>query len=98
MTSKPDNISEINENLSQSAFMQRCIQLAELGSGRTAPNPMVGAVLVYNGKIIGEGYHEIYGGPHAEVNCLSSVKADDRLLIPESTLYVSLEPCVHHGK
>lgn len=82
----------------QSAFMQRCLQLAELGSGHTAPNPMVGAVLVHNGKIIGEGYHEIYGGPHAEVNCMSSVKADDRLLIPQSTLYVSLEPCVHHGK
>jgi len=98
MTSHPANISEINEDLSQSAFMQRCIQLAELGSGRTAPNPMVGAVLVHNGKIIGEGYHEIYGGPHAEVNCLSSVKANDRPLIPQSVLYVSLEPCVHHGK
>jgi diaminohydroxyphosphoribosylaminopyrimidine deaminase / 5-amino-6-(5-phosphoribosylamino)uracil reductase len=59
---------------------------------------MVGAVLVHNGKIIGEGYHEIYGGPHAEVNCLSSVKAVDRSLIQESTLYISLEPCVHHGK
>ena len=98
MTSQPANIFDINENLSQSAFMQRCFHLAELGSGHTAPNPMVGAVLVHNGKIIGEGYHEVYGGPHAEVNCLSSVKIDDRPLIPQSTLYVSLEPCVHHGK
>jgi diaminohydroxyphosphoribosylaminopyrimidine deaminase/5-amino-6-(5-phosphoribosylamino)uracil reductase len=98
MTSQTAIISEIYENLSQDSFMQRCLHLAELGSGHTAPNPMVGAVLVHNGKIIGEGYHEIYGGPHAEVNCLSSVKADDRPLISQSTLYVSLEPCVHHGK
>jgi diaminohydroxyphosphoribosylaminopyrimidine deaminase/5-amino-6-(5-phosphoribosylamino)uracil reductase len=59
---------------------------------------MVGAVLVYNGTIIGEGFHEIYGGPHAEVNCLASVKESDRSFIPESTLYVSLEPCAHFGK
>jgi diaminohydroxyphosphoribosylaminopyrimidine deaminase/5-amino-6-(5-phosphoribosylamino)uracil reductase len=98
MSTQPVKPIEINERLSQTIFMQRCFQLAELGAGYTAPNPMVGAVLVYNGKIIGEGYHELFGGPHAEVNCLLSVKADDRQLIPESTLYVSLEPCVHHGK
>jgi len=98
MSSKPANSTEINKGISQTTFMQRCLQLAELGAGSTAPNPMVGAVLVHNGIIIGEGYHEIYGGPHAEVNCLLAVKADDRSLIPESTLYVSLEPCIHHGK
>ena len=85
-------------SLSHAVFMQRCLQLADLGAGYTAPNPMVGAVLVHNGKIIGEGYHEFYGGLHAEVNCLLSVKPDDRELISDSTLYVSLEPCVHHGK
>ena len=90
--------SESGESLSHTVFMQRCLQLADLGVGYTAPNPMVGAVLVHNGRIIGEGYHEHYGGPHAEVNCLLSVKSDDRELISDSTLYVSLEPCVHHGK
>ncbi len=89
---------ENGEGLTHVVFMQRCLQLADLGVGYTAPNPMVGAVLVNDGKIIGEGYHEFYGGPHAEVNCLLSVKPDDRKLIPDSTLYVSLEPCVHHGK
>ena len=78
--------------------MQRCLQLAQYGSGNTAPNPLVGAVLVHNGKIIGEGYHEQYGGPHAEVNCLQSVKLADRPLITHSILYVSLEPCCHQGK
>jgi diaminohydroxyphosphoribosylaminopyrimidine deaminase / 5-amino-6-(5-phosphoribosylamino)uracil reductase len=80
------------------AFMQRCLELAALGSGFTAPNPLVGAVLVYDGRIIGEGYHELYGKAHAEVNCLNSVKSGDRWLIPDSTLYVSLEPCCHYGK
>ena len=59
---------------------------------------MVGAVLVHNGKVIGEGYHQQYGGPHAEINCLASVSAENRSLIPESTMYVSLEPCAHYGK
>ena len=63
-----------------------------------APNPMVGAVLVYKEKIIGEGYHQKYGQAHAEVNCISSVKEEDKGLIPDSTLYVSLEPCSHYGK
>lgn len=62
------------------------------------PNPMVGAVLVYAGKIIGEGYHQQYGGPHAEVNCINSVAEADKDLIEKSTLYVSLEPCSHFGK
>jgi diaminohydroxyphosphoribosylaminopyrimidine deaminase / 5-amino-6-(5-phosphoribosylamino)uracil reductase len=78
--------------------MQRCLQLAELASGYVAPNPMVGAVLVYEGTIIGEGYHKEYGKEHAEVNCLASVKEEHQSLIPKSTLYVSLEPCAHFGK
>jgi diaminohydroxyphosphoribosylaminopyrimidine deaminase/5-amino-6-(5-phosphoribosylamino)uracil reductase len=79
-------------------YMHRCLQLAGLGAGFTAPNPMVGALLIHEGRIIGEGYHQQYGGPHAEVNCLQSVTTSDRPLIPYSTLYVSLEPCCHHGK
>jgi diaminohydroxyphosphoribosylaminopyrimidine deaminase/5-amino-6-(5-phosphoribosylamino)uracil reductase len=78
--------------------MQRCLELALLGSGHVAPNPMVGAVLVYEDRIIGEGYHQLYGKAHAEVNCIASVKPEDEPLIPLSTIYVSLEPCAHHGK
>lgn len=78
--------------------MQRCLQLAAMGAGRVAPNPMVGAVLVYDGRIIGEGYHQQYGYAHAEVNCISSVAAADKALISHSTMYVSLEPCAHFGK
>ncbi len=78
--------------------MQRCIRLAELGKGNTAPNPLVGAVLVYDDRIIGEGYHQQYGRPHAEVNCLNSVKEEDKEFISRSTMYVSLEPCSHFGK
>lgn len=79
-------------------YMKRCLQLAALGAGKVAPNPMVGSVLVYQDRIIGEGYHQAYGQAHAEINCLASVKEKDRLLIPGSTLYVSLEPCAHFGK
>ena len=79
-------------------YMLRCLELAQLGKGNAAPNPMVGAVLVYNGRIIGEGWHRQYGEAHAEVNCIESVKQEDRHLIPESTMYVSLEPCAHYGK
>jgi diaminohydroxyphosphoribosylaminopyrimidine deaminase/5-amino-6-(5-phosphoribosylamino)uracil reductase len=78
--------------------MTRCLELALLGSGHTAPNPMVGAVLVHEDRVIGEGYHRQYGQAHAEVNCLASVKGEDRPLIQDSTLYVSLEPCAHFGK
>ncbi len=77
-------------------YMTRCLQLARLGERHVAPNPMVGAVIVHNDKIIGEGYHAFYGGPHAEVNAVFS--ADDPSLFPESTIYVSLEPCSHFGK
>jgi diaminohydroxyphosphoribosylaminopyrimidine deaminase/5-amino-6-(5-phosphoribosylamino)uracil reductase len=78
--------------------MQRAIDLAKMGGKRVAPNPFVGSVLVFDGRIIGEGYHEYYGGPHAEVNCIKSVKAVDLKFIKESTLYVTLEPCCFHGK
>ena len=78
--------------------MHRCFELAKLGESYVAPNPMVGAVLVYNDKIIGEAYHERYGEAHAEVNCLNSVREENKHLISESTLYVSLEPCAHYGK
>jgi len=78
--------------------MQRCLQLALLGKGAVAPNPMVGAVLVHEGKIIGEGFHAKYGSHHAEVNCINSVKDADKHLIENSVLYVSLEPCNHFGK
>jgi len=78
--------------------MHRCLQLARLAEGRVTPNPMVGAVLVYGDRIIGEGYHKEYGGAHAEVHCIRSVKVDDQHFIPASTLYVSLEPCAHFGK
>lgn len=79
-------------------YMMRCIELAKKGAGFVAPNPMVGAVLVYNHHIIGEGYHQKFGQAHAEVHCIQSVKEEDKHLISKSTLYVSLEPCAHFGK
>ena len=92
------SVSEISGNALHEEFMRRCLHLAALGAGATAPNPMVGAVLVHEGRILGEGYHEQFGGPHAEVNCIRSVKEADQAMIRNSTLYVSLEPCAHHGK
>lgn len=77
-------------------YMRRCLQLANYGRGFTAPNPMVGAVIVHNDRIIGEGFHAGYGGPHAEVKAIASVK--DEALLKNSTLYVNLEPCAHYGK
>jgi diaminohydroxyphosphoribosylaminopyrimidine deaminase/5-amino-6-(5-phosphoribosylamino)uracil reductase len=79
-------------------FMQRGLQLASLGAGVVAPNPMVGAVLVHEGKIIGEGWHKKYGEAHAEVNCIASVREENKHNISRSTLYVTLEPCAHFGK
>lgn len=79
-------------------YMERCIALAKRGAGKVAPNPMVGAVLVYDDRIIGEGWHQQFGQPHAEVNCITSVKNEDIHLLPKATLYVSLEPCSHYGK
>lgn len=78
--------------------MSRCLDLAIRGMGNVSPNPMVGAVLVHEGRIIGEGYHEQFGQAHAEVNCIKSVKEEDKLFIADSIMYVSLEPCAHHGK
>lgn len=77
-------------------YIARCLQLARAAAGSTSPNPMVGAVLVCDGTIIGEGYHIRCGEPHAEVNAVRSVK--DRALLSRSTIYVSLEPCSHYGK
>jgi len=76
--------------------MRRCIELAKNGLGTTYPNPMVGSVIVYNGKIIGEGWHKKSGEAHAEVNAVNSVK--DKYLLKKATIYVSLEPCSHFGK
>lgn len=77
-------------------YIERCIQLAKLGLGNTYPNPLVGAVIVHNDKIIGEGYHMKYGEAHAEVNAIKAVK--DPSVLREATIYVSLEPCSHFGK
>jgi diaminohydroxyphosphoribosylaminopyrimidine deaminase/5-amino-6-(5-phosphoribosylamino)uracil reductase len=77
-------------------YMLRCIQLAKNGLGTTYPNPLVGSTIVYNERIIGEGWHHKSGLGHAEVNAISSVK--DRDLLKEATIYVNLEPCSHHGK
>lgn len=77
-------------------FMQRCLELARNGLGHVAPNPMVGSVIVYNQQIIGEGYHRVFGGPHAEVNAIQSVRNPE--LLKKATLYVNLEPCCHFGK
>ncbi len=79
-------------------FILRCLELAKIGNGTVAPNPLVGAVLVHDGKIIGEGWHQQFGGTHAEVNCINSVADENKKWIAESTLYVNLEPCNHHGK
>lgn len=79
-------------------YIARCLQLAAQGGGYVAPNPMVGAVLVADGKIIGEGYHRAYGQAHAEKNAIDSVKAHNTKLLSKSTMYVNLEPCAHYGK
>ncbi|WP_245957566.1 bifunctional diaminohydroxyphosphoribosylaminopyrimidine deaminase/5-amino-6-(5-phosphoribosylamino)uracil reductase RibD [Niabella yanshanensis] len=79
-------------------YMRRCLQLARLAAGHVAPNPMVGAVLVHKGQVIAEGYHQQYGGPHAEVHCIQDALQNHPDKIPLSTLYVSLEPCAHFGK
>ncbi len=79
-------------------YMRRCIQLARNGRKNAQPNPMVGAVIVHDDRIIGEGYHVRCGEGHAEVNACASVKKEDEHLLRESTIYVSLEPCSHYGK
>lgn len=85
--------SEIDEK-----FMRRAIELARHGAPYASPNPMVGAVIVHDGRIIGEGYHRRCGEGHAEVNAVASVSDADKALLPESTIYVTLEPCSHYGK
>lgn len=77
-------------------YIKRCIELAQNGLGKTYPNPMVGSVIVYDDKIIGEGWHQKAGEPHAEVNAINSVK--DKSLLKHATIYVSLEPCSHFGR
>lgn len=77
-------------------YMQKALDLAKKGKGFVSPNPMVGCIIVYNNKIIGKGFHEKYGKAHAEVNAINSVI--DKTLISKSTVYVTLEPCSHHGK
>lgn len=83
-------------------YMHRCLELAQMGAGSVSPNPMVGAVIVFEGKIIGEGYTSPYGGPHAEVNAVQQVMQrygeDAKKVLEGSAFYVSLEPCAHFGK
>ena len=81
---------------SDNLYMQRAIELAKLGKGNVSPNPLVGCVIVCDDKIIGEGWHQLYGGAHAEVNAIHSVP--DKNLLKQSTIYVNLEPCSHTGK
>lgn len=85
-----------NDLLTDAHFMARALELAKLGAGSVSPNPMVGCVIVCDGRIIGEGWHKKYGGPHAEVNAIDSVK--DKELLKRATCYVTLEPCAHFGK
>ena len=93
-TGEPLSQQEIDE-----MFMRRCLQLAKNGRQNAKPNPMVGAVIVSSeGRIIGEGYHVRCGEGHAEVNAFASVRKEDEALLPEATIYVSLEPCAHYGK
>lgn len=89
-------MTEVSEQ--DTFFMKRAIDLARLGLANTSPNPRVGAVVVHNGKIIGEGFHRKAGQGHAEVNAISSVKPGDVALLHETTIYVTLEPCSHYGK
>lgn len=84
------------ENEIEKTYMSRCLQLAAYGKGNVSPNPMVGALVVHEDKIIGEGFHRQYGQAHAEVNAIANVK--DKSLLKNSIIYVSLEPCSHYGK
>lgn len=90
-------ITEMEESTDEK-YMRRALQLAACGAGHVSPNPMVGAVIVADGRIIGEGFHRRFGGPHAEVNAVNSVKDTDRHLLHSATIYVTLEPCSHYGK
>lgn len=83
--------------MSHEEYMMRCLKLAQNALGYVRPNPMVGAMLVHNDRVISEGWHHYYGAAHAEVNCLENVAPEDAHLIPECTMYVNLEPCAHYG-
>ncbi|MEM9981310.1 MAG: bifunctional diaminohydroxyphosphoribosylaminopyrimidine deaminase/5-amino-6-(5-phosphoribosylamino)uracil reductase RibD, partial [Bacteroidota bacterium] len=80
----------------QELYMQRALELAALGRGKVAPNPMVGCAIVYQDRVVGEGWHMQYGEAHAEVNAIRNVQ--DESLLSECTVYVTLEPCAHFGK
>jgi len=84
--------------IAEQKYMQRSLQLAALGNRHAPPNPMVGCVIVHQDRIIGEGWHRQYGGPHAEVNAFKSILPKDKSLIPHAIVYVNLEPCCFHGK
>ena len=88
----------MNQKELDERYMRRCLQLAVNGKYQTRPNPMVGAVIVYDDRIIGEGYHIRCGEAHAEVNAFASVKPEDEQYLKDATIYVSLEPCAHYGK
>lgn len=79
-------------------YMRRAVELAKRGGKATKSNPNVGAVIVHHHRIIGEGYHRYYGGPHAEVEAIASIKQEDIPLLPQSSIYITLEPCNHYGK
>lgn len=98
ITSKDINNFFMEQAEIDKKYMRRCLQLAVNGRQNAKPNPMVGAVLVFEGRIIGEGYHVRCGEGHAEVNCFASVRVQDEACVPLSTLYVSLEPCSHYGR
>ena len=83
---------------SDSFYMDICFQLALQGQEKVKSNPMVGAIIVYDKIIIGQGYHEVYGGPHAEINAFLSVNDKNKKFLKYSVMYVSLEPCCHYGK
>ena len=82
--------------MTDKTLIKRCIELAKKAEGKTYPNPLVGSIIVHNGKIIGEGYHEKSGENHAEINAINSV--ENIHLLKDSTIYVTLEPCSHFGK
>lgn len=88
----------MTERENDEKWMRRCLDLARCGRYGAPPNPMVGAVIVYGGRILGEGYHARCGEAHAEVAAVRAVREADKALLPASTLYVSLEPCAHYGR
>ncbi|MEX1239409.1 MAG: bifunctional diaminohydroxyphosphoribosylaminopyrimidine deaminase/5-amino-6-(5-phosphoribosylamino)uracil reductase RibD, partial [Cyclobacteriaceae bacterium] len=93
---KIEHWMDFHINHSHEFYMQRALELAKNGCGNVSPNPLVGCVIVHDGKIVGEGWHKKYGEAHAEVNAIESVQ--DKSILQQSTLYVNLEPCSHSGK